>query len=345
LASSKDAPELLSVGRIAYEPLWVFYSGPQRLERLTELKGKRILVGPTGSGTASLALRLLAANGITEGNATLVNRELPDYVDLLAKGEADAGFLVLAPEARTVQRLLRTPQVRLMSFANADAYTQRFLLSRMVLREGVVTSPQHLPPADTTLIATTTAVLVRADAHRVQSAHPGSAGGARPSDRPGRDDMRLFRARASSRCPATPEFAMSEEAKRVYRSGPPFLQRYVPFWVATMIDRLLVSMVVLLPIFIPLVRFAPQIYNWSVRRRIMHWYGALKRLEASAKSASSEAERTDRLRELDRIEAAVDNIPVPLGFADRLYQLREHIELARRRLASSPGPGPAPKSA
>ncbi len=348
LASSKDAPELLSVGRIAYEPLWVFYSGPQRLERLTELKGKRILVGPAGSGTASLALRLLAANGITEGNATLVNRELPDYVDLLAKGEADAGFLVLAPEARTIQRLLRTPQVRLMSFANADAYTQRFpFLSRMVLREGVVDFAANLPPADTTLIATTTAVLVRADAHRalvnlltqaLQEAH------GHPTAEAG-DDMRLFQRAGEFPMPSDPEFAMSEEAKRVYRSGPPFLQRYVPFWVATMIDRLLVSMVVLLPIFIPLVRFAPQIYNWSVRRRIMHWYGALKRLEASARSASSEAERADKLRELDRIEAAVDNIPVPLGFADRLYQLREHIELARRRLASSPGPGPAPKSA
>src|SRR5262245_56902146 len=99
LAQSKDGPELLSVGRIAYEPLWVFYSGSQRLERLTELKGKRILVGPAGSGTASLALRLLAANGVEATNATLINRELPDYVDLLAKGEADAGFLVLAPEA------------------------------------------------------------------------------------------------------------------------------------------------------------------------------------------------------------------------------------------------------
>ena len=157
--------------------------------------------------------------------------------------------------------------------------------------------------------------------------------------------MRLFQRAGEFPMPSDPEFAMSEEAKRVYRSGPPFLQRYVPFWVATMIDRLLVSMVVLLPIFIPLVRFAPQIYNWSVRRRIMHWYGALKRLEASARGAPSEAERADRLRELDRIEAAVDNIPVPLGFADQLYQLREHIELARRRLASSPGPGPAPKSA
>ena len=108
-----------------------------------------------------------------------------------------------------------------------------------------------------------------------------------------------------------------------------------------MVDRLLVSLVVLLPILIPLVRFAPQIYNWRVRRRIMYWYGELKRLEAAAKRAATPAERAAKLRELDRIEAAVDNIPVPLGFADRLYDLRQHIEGVRRRLTAGTASAPA----
>jgi hypothetical protein len=95
-----------------------------------------------------------------------------------------------------------------------------------------------------------------------------------------------------------------------------------------------VSLVVLVPILIPLLRFAPQIYNWRIRRRIMYWYGELKRLEAAARRASTGEERTAKLRELDRIEAAVDNIPVPLGFADRLYELRQHVELTRRRLTA-----------
>jgi hypothetical protein len=134
---------------------------------------------------------------------------------------------------------------------------------------------------------------------------------------------------------------LSEEARRVYRSGAPFLQRYVPFWVATMVDRLLVSLVVLVPILIPLVRFAPQIYNWRVRRRILYWYGKLKSLEAGSRSASSPEEGAAKLRELDRIEAAVDNIPIPLGFSDRLYDLRLHIEGVRRRLIAGTAPAPA----
>jgi len=337
LASSKDTPRLLSVGRIAYEPLWVFYAGSGRLERLTDLKGKRILVGPAGGGTSGLALRMLAANGVTAENATLINRELPDYVDVLAKAEADAGFLVLAPEARTIQRLLRTPSVHLMSFANADAYTQRFpFLTRLVLREGVVDFAANIPPADTTLIATTTAVLVREDAHRAlvnllaQALHEAHG---QPVAEAG-NEAQLFQRVGEFPMANDPEFALSEDARRVYRSGPPVLQRYMPFWVATMLDRLMVSLVVLLPILIPLLRFAPQIYSWRIRRRIMYWYGELKRLEAAARSASTREARAAKLGELDRIEAAVDNIPVPLGFADRLYELRQHVELTRRRLTA-----------
>ena len=342
LASSRDAPGLLSAGRIAYEPLWVFHTGAAPLERLTDLKGKRILVGPAGGGTSGLALRLLAANGITAETATLINRELPDYVDMLAKGEADAGFLVLAPEARTIQRLLRTANVSLMSFANADAYTQRFpFLSRLVLRQGVVDFAANIPPADTTLIATTAAVLVRADAHSAlvnllaQALH--EAHGQPVAD--AGSEAQLFQRAGEFPMANDPEFALSEDARRVYRSGPPVLQRYMPFWVATMLDRLMLSFIVLLPILIPLLRFAPQIYNWRIRRRIMYWYGELKQLEAAARSATTAAERTAKLGELDRIESAVDNIPVPLGFADRLYELRQHVELTRRRLtAATPHP-------
>ena len=161
--------------------------------------------------------------------------------------------------------------------------TQRFpFLSRLVLREGVVDFAANIPPADTTLLATTAAVLVREDAHRalvnllaqaLQEVHrqPAIEGGS---------EVQLFQRAGEFPIASDPEFPLSEEARRVYRSGAPFLQRYVPFWLATMIDRLLVSLVVLVPILIPLVRFAPQIYNWRIRRRLMYWYGKLKSLEA-----------------------------------------------------------------
>jgi hypothetical protein len=187
------------------------------------------------------------------------------------------------------------------------------------------------------LLATAAAVLVREDAHRalvsllaqaVQEVHGAPATGAG-------GETQLFQRAGEFPLTSDPEFPFSEEARRVYRSGAPFLQRYVPFWVATTIDRLLVSLVVLLPILIPLVRFAPQIYSWRVRRRILYWYGALKQLEASARRAASPEARGEHLAALDRIEAAVDDIPVPLAFSDRIYELRQHIEIVRRRLAGT----------
>ena len=232
-----------------------------------------------------------------------------------------------------------------MSFANADAYTQRFpFLSRLVLRQGVVDFAANIPPADTTLIATTAAVLVRADAHSalVNLLAQALARGARPAGGrcrqrgpavPARRRVPDGRTIPSSPCPRTRAASTAR--------APPFLQRYMPFWVATMLDRLMVSFIVLLPILIPLLRFAPQIYNWRIRRRIMYWYGELKRLEAAGRSATTAAERAAKLGELDRIEAAVDNIPVPLGFADRLYELRQHIEGVRRRLTAGTAPAPA----
>src|SRR5262249_25168145 len=162
-----------------------------------------------------------------------------------------------------------------------------------------------IPAADTTLIATTAAVLVREDAHHAlvnllaqalfeAHAQPAREAGAEPA---------LFQRPGGFPMPNDPEFALSEDARRVYRSGPPMLERYLPFWVATTIDRLAVSLVVLVPVLIPLMRFAPQIYNWRIRRRINYWYGELKRLEATARSAPTAEQRRAKWGELDRIEA------------------------------------------
>ena len=335
ISSAKEVPGLVSLGRVAYEPLWVFMREGEPAQHLADLKGKRILVGPAGGGTNLLAIRLLAANGVTAETATLINRELPDYVDLLAKGEADAGFLVLAAEARTIQRLLRTPGVQPLSFVQADAYIQRFpFLSQLVLRQGVVDFAANIPARDITLVATTAAVLAREDAHHALVNLLAQALSEVHSQPPLDDsgEARLFQRAGDFPTTTDPEFAFSDDAKRVYRSGAPFLQRYVPFWLATMVDRLFVSLVVLIPLLIPLGRLAPKLYNWRMRRRILRWYVRLKSLEAGDRAGLSAEERAARLQELDRIEDTVDNIAIPLAFANQLYDLREHIEVVRRRL-------------
>ena len=51
IATAADAPQLRSLGRVMYEPLWIFQRADLTLERLSDLKGKRVLVGPAGGGT------------------------------------------------------------------------------------------------------------------------------------------------------------------------------------------------------------------------------------------------------------------------------------------------------
>lgn len=338
LVTKEQSEALLSVGRVAYEPLWIFHTSAEPFARLSELKGRKVLVGPTGSGTNALAMRLLAANGITSQNTTLIETALPDYVDLLQGGKADAGFLVLGAQARTIQRLLHASGVHLMDLANAESYVQRYeFLSRLDLREGWFDLGQRIPPSDVNLIATSAAVVVKTTAHpalvNLLAQAMLDVHGRPTVTAEGESDP--FQRAGHFPTATDPELQMSKEAVRVYRSGAPFLQRYVPFWLATLIDRLLVSILVALPLIYPVVRAAPVLYRWSIRRRLLHWYGVLKQVEADIKRMPTAAERAARIGEIDRIEAAVDNIPVPLEFADQHFELRQHIDAVRNRLLNA----------
>lgn len=335
LVKKPEAAELLSIGRIFYEPVWIFQRVGEPIARLTDLKGKRVLVGPAGSGTEAVALRLLSASGITAESAVLVNAELPTYPDMFAAGTADAGFLVLAPEARTVQRLFASEHARVVSLAQADGYAQRFpFLSRVDLAAGVVDFANGIPTTDTRMLSTTAAVVIRRDLHPALANLLAQA---------------LLATHAQARTDSTgetsilsrtgvfpvsddQEFALSPEALRVYKSGPPFLQRYMPYYWAVLVDRLIVILVPVLGILLPTLRFAPQLYSWRVRRRITYWYKELKKLEAALKPTPESV--AHGMAEIDRVEEAVNRIPVPLAFASQLYDLRQHIDVVRRRLSA-----------
>jgi TRAP-type uncharacterized transport system substrate-binding protein len=336
IASNKDAPDLRSMGRVSYEPLWVFYRGSEPITRLSELKGKRILVGPTGGGTHHLAMRLLAASGITNENATLVPMHLPNYVEAFETAKADAGFLVLGADANTVQRLFQMPGVQLMSFAQADGYSQRFpFLSRLDLKQGVVDFGRNIPAEDTALVATKTALVVRDSLHPAITSLLAEAvlvvHGAPEFDPAG--EAKLFQRVGDFPIIADPEFVLADDARRVYKSGPRFLQRYLPFWLATLLERMTIMLVPLVGLLIPAMRITPSIYPWLVRRRIMHWYRELRSVEASLTEAATPEQLSQKLSDLDRIDEGVRTTQIPQNFADQFYQLRAHIDVVRRRVA------------
>ncbi len=336
IANGTTEPGLRSIGRIGYEPVWIFHRG-ERMEQLSDLRGKRILVGPEGGGTNFLATRLLAASGVNAGNSTLIAKDLREYPAAFEKGEADVGFLVLGPGAVTIRRLLRMRNLQLMSLAQAEAIAQRFpFLESLTLKHGVLDLAENLPARDVHLVATLAALVVREDMHpalanlltqAVVAAHD------KPVIGPN-GEAPVFESVGRFPITTDPEFPMSEDARRIYKSGPPFLQRYLPFHWATLIDRLAVLLLPLLGLAIPALRIGPMLYTWRVKRRLMHWYKQLKLLERGVHANPDPEVIAMKQAEIDAIEVAVNEIKIPLAFSDQLYNLRNHIDIVRRRLTA-----------
>ncbi len=328
-ASNEDEQPggLLSLGSVSYEPVWVFYRNAQRVDRLYQLDGLRIAVGEEGSGIRGLALQLLEANGIRPDNPELVPLAGLTAAEALQQGRIDAAFVVAAQEAPVVQVMLRSPGLRVVSFSQADAYLRRFPhLSKVVLPRGVVDLVRDLPPRDTVLLATTANVVVRDDLHPALATlllqamtEVNGKGGffQRAGEFPAYQDQ---------------SFLLSPDAQRYYKSGPPFLQRYLPFWLAVLVERMFVMILPLLMLSLPLLKFAPAVYAWRVRSKIYRCYGDLKFLENDLRAAYDAARHQDYVERLDRIEEYASTRNIPLAFTDLLYTLREHINLVREKL-------------
>lgn len=332
--SFEDAP-LQSLGSLFYEPVWIFYRGERKIDRLTDLAGRRVAIGQEGSGVRQLAQQLLDANDVPAGGRLLPLSGL-QAAEELQQGRIDAAFIIAAQEAPVVQVLLRSPGIRVMSFSQAEAYQRRFpFLYRLLMPHGVVDLVRDFPAEDVTLLAPTANLVVRGDLHpALQSLLLQAAaevhGGAG-----------FFQGRGEFPAYKDAFLPLSAEAARYYRSGPPFLQRYLPFWLAVLIDRLVVLLVPVVALLIPLLKVAPALYSWRVRSKVFRCYGELKFLENDLKHHFRPEALPDYRARLDAIDAEASELPVPLAFADLVYTLREHVNLVRQTLLRLEEPGGA----
>ena len=329
ISDGEPAPGVLSLGNVYTNPFWIFYSSDEPLDRLSQLKGKRIATGPVGSGTRFAAERLLGRSGVDSTTATLLPFGGAAAVAALNESKADVVWTAGPPDAPTINSLLRNPKVRLMSFPRADAYTRIFPdLVRLVLPEGVIDLASNIPPNDVVLIGTTTKVLVRNDLHpqivqlllqTMVEAHGGAS---------------IFQRVGEFPNAADPEFPVAPAASDFYKSGPSLTQRYLPLWLSAHAQRAIAVLVAGLAIGIPASRFLPVFYQWVMRRRLMYWYAKLKALEASFDVNANAISLPETKIEIERIEDAVSHIRFPLTFTDQLYNLRSHIDIVRRKITS-----------
>ncbi len=323
---AEEAPKVISLGSLSYTPLWVFYRG-EPIDDVGALKGRKIAVGPEESGTRALALTMLRANEADAAPTQLVSLGRDQAVEALKKGEIDALFMVSPAESPAIKRLAASPGVRMLSFARADAYARRFpYLSKLILPRGVFNLATDLPERDVVLLAPTANLVARDSLHpalayllmRAASEVHGSAGLL--------DQSNEFPA------PREAGFPLSSEAKRFYETGVPLLQRYLPFWIANLVDRLWVMLVPLIAVVVPLGRTVPSLYRWRVRSRVFRWYASLKQLEIQLDDKPGPEMLEDMLRRLEEIERSVNQISTPLAYAENLYAFRTHVDVVRRRL-------------
>lgn len=335
-ASDADRARLQSLGSFFAEPVWVFTRTAMPVGQLSELKSKRIAVGSPGSGTAVLSRQLLAVNGVTALNATLVQTDPAETARALLEEAVDAAMFVAAPDAPFVRHLAEAPGIALLDLGRTAAYARRYAyLTPAVLSQGVIDLERDIPPRDTRLVATAANLVARTDLNvslipallnAVTRVH--QAAGLLESQRefPSADLVDL---------------PVNEDAARYIRNGPSFLYRWLPYTTAVLLDRLKVLALPFVALVLPLLKVGPPLYQWRIRSRIYRWYADVRAIDARLLTDPA-PDQESLLARLQSLEQEVASVSVPLAYAGELYHLRLHIRLlqerlnARARHASSP---------
>jgi TRAP transporter TAXI family solute receptor len=325
ISNGAQATALRSMGLIFNVPFWIFYSSSQSLDSLTQLKGRRIAVGPEGSGARYQAERILSRANIDAKTATLLPLAGDAAVEALNKGAADAALLVGGSDAPSVESLLNNPNVRLMNFSSAGAFTRIFPdLVRLVLPKGVVQLDPPNPPDDITMVGTTARVLIRDDLHpaivqllaqTLKEEHGGPGLFQRSGEFPAIDD---------------PEYPVATVAVDYYKNGPWLLSKYLPLWMTIYVQRAIALLVAALAVAFPVFGFAPRLYAWFIQQRLRHLYRRLRVIETALQAKLTPAEAKALEAELNDIDKATTS--VPMRHSDLYFMLRYHLDRTRSRL-------------
>jgi TRAP-type uncharacterized transport system substrate-binding protein len=325
-----ERSNLVSLGGLAYTPLWIFYRGKDTYDDLMQLKGKRIAIGPEGSGVRKYSLELLKVAGVTGPPAEFLDLPSAGANQALLDGTVDAIMTFGSPDNGLIWELLNAKDIKLMSMSQAEAYTRRFPdLSHVVLPRGIIDPGRRYPPSDVHLLSPTTNLIVRKDLHPalvylLLKASVEINSGASWVNKAGE-----FPTLTKQDDP------ISEQAQRFYKSGGSWLYAYLPFWAATFFDRVTLILISLGMIIVPLIGIAPWVYTWRNRSKYYPWYRELRKLEKDILENRPIGNIESYEARLDRIEDAVGRVRMSVAFYDELFILKEHIQVVRQKLDSS----------
>jgi TRAP transporter TAXI family solute receptor len=330
IADSEANDRVLAIGSLYLEPVWLFVDNESAIATIDDLRGKRIALGTEGSGTRAVATKLLAAHGIDSSSAEFVGTALDELDSAFTLGRIDAAFMIASPESEYVSALIGRQDVSLQSLERTDAYVRRLsYLSKVELPQGVIDLRTNTPDTDVQTVALTAMLATTDDLH------------------PALIDLFLIAATDingqhsllsdAGQFP-TPRFIdlpLSEDAERYFQRGPPFLMRYLPFWAATLIDRLWVMLFPVIGLAIPLMKLIPPAYRWQIRRRLLRLYSELEQVDPYGNAVRDAEDLAERLQQLEKLDNDSIIASVPREYTDDVYKLRRDIDLVRRRLTET----------
>jgi len=329
LTSDSQSPGLSSLGTVAIQPLWFFYRGRGQTPAgmFQDFKGLRLSIGPPLSGTRALSTSLLARAGIDTADGNILGLDPDSAAEELIAGRIDAAVMVTGWDAPAVQRLLRAPGISLLPLKRVDAFVALYpFLSKVVLPEGAGDMVTDNPPANLPLLADKSSLVIRDNLHpaiQYLLLYAAETIHAKPG---------IFQAAGQYPANESIDLPVSRIARQFYKSGRPFLQRFMPFWLAGIVERAAILLVPLLGIMVPLVRMAPALYGWQIRRRILGVYTELRWLEQEVDARGSAPVTPELTERLEQLEKRAHEVKLPAAYAPMLYTLRDHLVLVRKRL-------------
>ena len=328
VAGTSGNGHLVSLASLFYEPVWLFHTkGLENINYLSDLEGFRIAIGEQGSGTATLAKTLLAENQVTENNAELRSLNTGDAFSAIQASELDAFISVMNASSPRLIDMFQSSDIELMSFRRALAYSRQFsYLTPLTIGEGMISLQDNVPDKQVELIAATANLVATTDLHR--------------------DLVRVILKTATKihkqggifeRSNEFPnslyvEIPMDKDAELYLESGDTWLERTLPFSIASNIKRLIILILPLLTLLIPLVKGALPLYRWRIRFKIFRWYEVLKEIDSKI-SQYSNAEIEEEIVHVTRLLNEVnEQTNVPLSYMGEYYDLQLHINLVLEKL-------------
>ena len=320
--------KLEGIASIYLEPLWIFArEALDPIDKLSQMRGKRLVIGAKGSGTQGVVHKLLEANGIDTNNTTLIFRGATEGKAMLDSGEADIFFTIISPQSPLVAALFTDENLRAVSLKRIKAYEAQFaFLTHYDISEGYFDLANNRPPQDVRLLSTVATLathhdfppeLIRLFLREIKEVHT---------------QKTLFGAKEVFPSSRYLELPVNEDAQLYLQNGESWLEKIFPYWVAYNINRFKLLLIPILTLLLPLFKGIMPLYRWRVRRRIYRWYRDLIEIESLYHTGEpvDYEEMVARLNQLLREIAG--ETTVPLSYAGELYALKIHIEFVLDRV-------------